>query len=332
MKRRVARATVSMKSSKTARTRESTSAVRSGTVVAEIKKRDGKASICIIRGVGGIGDILMTTPALRHLKKMFPKTKITYAVDMHRAGSTYRDLISNAPFIDEIIDARYIDRAKYHAVCDISAVCIRFESSGLPPVNRIDLFARALGIAHMGNKLPFYKAETSERIWAEGLLKKYKDAGKKIVVLHTASFEGKRSWPAERNVELVKLGDTNIVFVVFDFNSVYGDWAKFDNVVDMSRTSVREMAAIIEQADLFVGPDSGPMHIAGATQTKSLVIFGSIPPEARINYYPTHSAIKLDGLSCLGCWYTACPISVKCMTDLSAKNVHIKVANLLGGQ
>ena len=321
MKRRVARSTQCMKSPKLVKTRDVINKGAANKVVQEIKKRNGKARVCIIRGVGGIGDVLMTTPALRQLKEMFPRVHLTYAVDMHRAGNTYQELVYNAPFIDEIVDARYVDRANYDAVCDISAVCIRFENRSLPPVNRIDLFARALGITHMPNKLPFYSVTAVERSWAASILDKYKSAGKRIVVLHTASFEGKRSWPAERNAELVKLGDENTVFIIFDFNSVYGDWDKLDNVVDMSRTSVREMAAIIEQADLFVGPDSGPMHIAGATRTNSLVIFGSIPPEARINYYPTHSAIKLDGLSCLGCWYAACPIGVKCMADLSAQTV-----------
>ena len=40
-------------------------------------KDSDKSSICIIRSVGGIGDVLMITPALRELKLRYPKSKLT---------------------------------------------------------------------------------------------------------------------------------------------------------------------------------------------------------------------------------------------------------------
>ena len=74
------------------------------------------------------------------------------------------------------------------------------------------------------------------------------------------------------------------------------------------------------------------MHIAGAVRTRSIVAFGSIPPAARINYYQTHESVTLAGLGCLGCWYAACPIGVKCMTDLEMSLVYQKMLARLGGK
>jgi ADP-heptose:LPS heptosyltransferase len=302
------------------------------TMYQEIVSRNGNARVCVIRSVGGIGDVLMTTPSMMQIKKDFPEVHITYAVDRHRSGVSdiYYQLVRNAPFIDEIIDARFVDRTKYDSVVDISAVCIRYERSGLPAINRIDLFARALGIPRLKVKLPFYEVDATEKLWAQLQLKKHN--GKKLMVLHTASFEDKRSWTVKNQVGLLKHLQKNcpdVHVIVFDYNRKLGGVSAFGNCTDMSKFSIREKAAIIQQADLFLGPDSGLMHLAAAIQTTSFVIFGSVPPSARINYYPTHRSIRLDGLSCLGCWYKPCPINIKCMKDLTAQMVYARIKHSL---
>ena len=175
--------------------------------------------------------------------------------------------------------------------------------------------------------------ESVEALWAQKKLSPYKRSGKKLVALHTASFEGKRSWNQSNQYELLRLAaqeDENIHFLVFDFNRALGNLNHYNNCTDMSNTTVREMAALIEACDVFIGPDSGPMHIAGALGIKSLVLFGSIPPGARINHYPTHESVQATGLSCLGCWYEACPIAVRCMTSLSAATVFEQLKKRLG--
>lgn len=298
--------------------------------LADIASRGAGARVCVVRSLGGIGDVLMTTPALRELKRQFPKIHLTYAIDRHRTSNdVYFALVKNAPFIDSIIDARYVDRKDYDAFIDISSVCIKYERPGLPAINRIDLFARHMGLNSMRNKLPFYELEASELQWAKRFMA---PAGtNKTVVLHTASFSDKRSWPVRYYRELIEDSkDLPITFLVLDFNNKFSDWSRYSNVINCSGTDLRQMAAIISAADLFIGPDSGPMHLAGAVGTKSLVLFGSVPPEARINHYPTHEAIQNTALSCLGCWYEACPYSFKCMKELSKDIVYRRMLSVLG--
>ena len=50
-------------------------------------------------------------------------------------------------------------------------------------------------------------------------------------------------------------------------------------IISAGRTTIRRMAALIERAGLFVGSDSGPMHIAGAVGTPTVGIFGPGMPE-----------------------------------------------------
>ena len=144
-------------------------------------------------------------------------------------------------------------------------------------------------------------------------------------------MEGKRSWDIKNTVNFVKLIEKNYpqaVIFISDFNNYYNNWEVFKNVVEVSAMDIRKSASLIKRCDLFVGPDSGLMHLAAAVQTRSIVILGSIPPAARINLYPTHSAVKLDGLPCLGCWYRPCPYDIKCIKDLKAETVFKQMGGL----
>ena len=300
-----------------------------GTLWSILNDQGGKGKALVLRRLGGIGDVLMCTPMLRQIKADFPNVELTFGIDMHStSGNVYYELVKNAPFIDHVVDARYVKETDYDAVVDISSVCIRYEHSGLPVLNRVEIFARAAGIPRMVDKRCWYASEEAERKWAQKLLEPYRQEGKKIVVLHTASMEGKRCWPAEKYIQIVEQGISDklpVQFVVIDFNHVFNKWEQYPNTHNASATTLRQMAALIEAADFFIGPDSGPMHLAGAVGTPSIVTFGSIPPEARINFYPTHEGVRLDNLACIGCWYKPCPYNTRCMKELDFKIVYNKM-------
>lgn len=284
-------------------------------------------SVLIIRALGGIGDVLMTTPAVRQLKLDYPNCKITYACDRHSTPQDiYYQLLFNAPFIDNIVDARTENKSKYDIVIDITSVCIAYERKGIATKNRIDIFADAIGVSPI-NKVPFLQLTHREIAVADKILSPFREKKKKIVVLHTASVEEKRSWPIEHSIALIEqLPD--VQFLIMDFNNKYTDWHLLPNVLEVSSLGIRDKAALISRADLFVGPDSGPMHIAGALKKQSIVLFGSIPPEARINHYQNHQAVSA-GLACSPCWYTACPYSVRCMKDITPTKVAALVKQTL---
>jgi ADP-heptose:LPS heptosyltransferase len=74
-----------------------------------------------------------------------------------------------------------------------------------------------------------------------------------------------------------------------------------------SKGSIRVAAAVLEQADLFVGNDSGLMHLATAVGTPTVAIFGLTNSDAWGPYTggtPVQQAIvvKLD-LPCMPCFY-----------------------------
>ena len=71
--------------------------------------------------------------------------------------------------------------------------------------------------------------------------------------------------------------------------------------------NIRVAAAILEQADLFIGNDSGLMHLATAVGTPTVAIFGLTNSDAWGPYTGGHSfsqavVVKLD-LPCMPCFY-----------------------------
>jgi ADP-heptose:LPS heptosyltransferase len=86
-------------------------------------------------------------------------------------------------------------------------------------------------------------------------------------------------------------------------------------------TTLPQLAALFEKCAFVVSNDSGPMHLAAAVGTPVLGIFGPTRPELQGPYGPHNGTVRLDGLECLGCNLTKCPIGNPCMINLSVETV-----------
>lgn len=70
--------------------------------------------------------------------------------------------------------------------------------------------------------------------------------------------------------------------------------------------SLKELAALIDAASLFIGMDSVPMHIAAAMQTPVIALFG---PSGEIEWGPwqtPHRILKADQYTCRPCGKDGC--------------------------
>ena len=107
-----------------------------------------------------------------------------------------------------------------------------------------------------------------------------------FLAIHPGGSKAPRAWHAERFAELARaLADERgfVPLVVGDEGDAAAGAeiarAVPGTVVAAGRTTVRRMGALIERSALFVGNDSGPMHIAGAVGTPTVAIFGPGTPE-----------------------------------------------------
>ena len=281
--------------------------------------------LCVQRKLGGLGDVLMTTPTVKALKIRYPDSELTYATDpLYYQGDLIRILEGN-PYIDKIIDYRTIDPNGYHLFVDVTGVCLPYEKYGNPPINRIDLFAQHVGI-RLEDPLPVYNTTQDEKTWAKAVINKwFGNENYTVIAIHTASVDVRRTWPIENYINLIADLNgqrNNLRFLIFDQNRKHHQW-DYVNCIDCSNYAIRQTAALIDAADIFVGPDSGPLHFAGALNKDIVSIFGSTHPDARIDHYDNAIAITAKKTSCkkMHCWYSACPHNLCCMSDIKHQDV-----------
>lgn len=115
---------------------------------------------------------------------------------------------------------------------------------------------------------------------------------------------------------------------------------RFDNphpddrrVVDLrGRLSLSQTAWVLRHSDLAIGNDCGPMHIADAVQTRSIILFG---PSCELKNGPINKAVPLSvPVSCRPCQYGELLMTCedpRCMNELSPDLVMEKVREMLAG-
>ena len=99
--------------------------------------------------------------------------------------------------------------------------------------------------------------------------------------------------------------------------------------------SLSEVAAIAAQCDLFVGGDSGPLHIAAAVGTPTLALFGPTDPGLVAPLGSEHRVLRL-GLECSPCYRLSPPDGClhehRCMRELEPEMVLQAVLEMTGGE
>ena len=102
---------------------------------------------------------------------------------------------------------------------------------------------------------------------------------KNILIIPGASHPSKR-YPVKSFAKLVNLLDANY-FVLWgnsDEELLTQEIKKLEPDVKICpKLSIEELASLISQIDLVIGPDTGPTHIAWALNIPSITLFGSTP-------------------------------------------------------
>jgi ADP-heptose:LPS heptosyltransferase len=86
--------------------------------------------------------------------------------------------------------------------------------------------------------------------------------------------------------------------------------------------SPRESAAVLKRAALFIGHDSGPMHLAASVQTPCVAIFSSRNlPRVWYPYGRNHQVIY-HNVDCQGCGLETCIVQEKkCILSITVNEV-----------
>lgn len=86
------------------------------------------------------------------------------------------------------------------------------------------------------------------------------------------------------------------------------------------QTSLRDLIGIFSRARLALGPDSGPMHIAAATGTPVISLWGATSP-ARSAPWGSEELVLRGPAACSPCYIRRCRIGRRCMQRITPEQV-----------
>lgn len=245
-----------------------------------------------------IGDAVLSTGLLAHLLRTYPQARFTVA-----CGTVAEGVFLRMPRLDRLIlmekrrDRRHwlplwaaTAFTRWDLVVDIRASALSF----LVPARRRARMRRRPGpkIAQLAAilgldppPLPVVWTAPQDEARAAALL----PPGGLLVLAPTANWTGK-IWPPDRFIELGKallagpLAGAAIA-VMAGPGGMERDLAApvltaFPGAIDLAgNLSLPEAAAWLKRASLFIGNDSGLMHLAAAAGAPTLGLFGPTPAE-----------------------------------------------------
>jgi ADP-heptose:LPS heptosyltransferase len=188
---------------------------------------------------------------------------------------------------------------------------------------------RSLGL-EIVDKNPYLPIDESAEKFAEKFFDE-NDLDNKLTValIPVGTWETKR-WELKKFAEL---GD----IIAKNFNAeiliIWGNEKEFEEAMTISsfmnakpiipsRTSLKQLSAILKRCSFAIANDSGPMHISAVVGTPTLGIFGPTNPYAQGPFGEKHLWVRNEEIDCLGCNLTKCPIGNKCMTELKVETVY----------
>jgi ADP-heptose:LPS heptosyltransferase len=249
-----------------------------------------------------LGDEIMSLPVLVALKRAYPDCRLHLLTN-------FPDLFAEHPAIDAVnVIPGTVDR-------------YLFLRDAPRTVRRIEVYARLAGVPVPADRP---RLELIGRALPDSIARPA-GPGPLVAVSPGASWPIKR-WPMahwrdlcaalrERGVRVVELG--------------HGDDCIGGIPSLMNRTTVQEAACVLRRADLFIGCDSGLMHLALAVDTPVLALFGPTDPDILIQAAPLFHPLR-SGLPCRGFWNRpdhtgppgVCPLGHEsCLEDITAGRV-----------
>ena len=97
------------------------------------------------------------------------------------------------------------------------------------------------------------------------------------------------------------------------------------------KLGLRALTALLMRAGLFVGIDSGVMHLASASDIPVVGLFGPTDP-LYVGPQNSRSAVVSLSMDCMPCYLKKTCDDVRCMRDLSAEKVLEACIGLMEGK
>jgi heptosyltransferase-2 len=150
-----------------------------------------------------------------------------------------------------------------------------------------------------------------------------------------ASYGSAKCWPPERFAQFASEFQTGKDADVFLFGTtrelaVSGaiTAAMKRKPIDLTgKTAIGDLPALLSQCHLFLGNDSGAMHVAAAVGLPVVAVFGPTDPDGTSPVTTRHSIVQQKPY-CSPCFLKRCPTDHRCMKSVTPEMVRLAVDRL----
>lgn len=238
---------------------------------------------------GGLGDELCLTPTYRALKIKYPECEIT-------AHVSHPELLLMNPFVDHLSNCN----RNFNAIHELKRYDKYFymfwqsdKRQAFSYMHLCDWFASQAGVELKDRSLILNLGDSDKDFLKDFNFPK----DRPIVTFDAYGNKEANKWSFKNFIATVDyLQKKHNAFVIQiglqDYN------IKNTNLNLVKRLNIRQLAAMIQYSNLYIGNDSGAGHIASAVKTTSIKIFGCTAPKCYIhnaNEFPVVSDIECQG-------------------------------------
>ena len=275
-----------------------------------------------------IGDAVLSTAVIQPLRKHFPNSHITFLV-----GPLAFDLLANDPQLDATFV--YDNREKHAGLKGRMKLIktLRREKFDIVVNLRDSLTGRCIGAEHWGlvrgdrerhavirylevlsrygvntaDAHPHLQLTETEQATAHRFLTDAGVTSKRLLIgIHPGGNWAYKLWSAEKYAQLATTlsKEKNASILLFAGPNERKLQAQVADMMDISpilveTENLREVTALIAACDIYIGNDTGPMHIAAAVGTPVVALFGSTNHIRSGPYGDKHTVVQ-SGID-LGC-------------------------------
>ncbi len=166
------------------------------------------------------------------------------------------------------------------------------------------------------------------------------EPGHRLIVIHVSAGNPFRRWPADFFVALASaLGAADPVrriiltagpseagaarLIADRTRAALGRWQ--DRILTGEEFSLAELRSLVTHAALFIGGDSGPLHVAATSDVPIVGLYGPTLPSRSAPWRPpwlVTESVEVNGLPCRPCDQRRCqPGDFRCLTRLPPDRV-----------
>jgi ADP-heptose:LPS heptosyltransferase len=300
----------------------------------KLRRRFKEGPFILFQRHAGMGDIICTFPAVAAIRKQYPTCHLIYSTwEMFAPIVRMSRLADTVVELDWRGDIQKIVRREFDLVYE---PWLEDEAPKGRPADThlVDEFASIVGVT-LTDRQPRMYLEPHQSEKVREFRSFTAKSAKPIIGIHIGPSWRVREWTVEGWTKLVEmlskaLGATVIQFGA-DRDTAKGpvEVPRVRGSVDMvGRFNLAESVAAMAECSLFVGIDSGLLHVCGAIGVPCVGIFGAVDPNLRLPPTTPSRGVVAD-VPCIGChhrrpklhWQHGCPMNIQCMLSVRPEDV-----------